>query len=278
MKATDWKLGLSSCSTSSLDEQVFAQYSQHGIGVMEISLPTELYKTIRWNEIKQHEKNYQVEIRSIHLPYYPFETLDLSSFDQQIRKNAIDQQLELVSKASDIGIAIAVIHPSGEPYPDHERSERLLYAREALSILAEKAKQYGTTIAVENLPRTCLGNSIEEMQFLISDNDDLRICFDTNHLLKQNNSDFIRALGHQFINIHVSDYDFLDEKHWMPYEGKTNWVELVSLLEEVGYAGPFLYEISLKKPKTLDRRDLTFADFKVNYDCCVQKIPAPRII
>lgn len=278
MNATDWKLGLSTCATNSLEKEVFEAYAENGIRIMEISLPTAMYDSIRWKSIAGYAKETDVEIRSIHLPYYPFETLDLSSPDAAVRKAALEMQTDLLARASEIGTRIAVIHPSGEPYLETERSERLKCAQDALASLAEKASAYGTTIAVENLPRTCLGNCIADMKYLTAGNEALRICFDTNHLLTQNNADFVRALGHLFVNMHVSDYDFVDEKHWMPYEGKNDWVELVALLEQVGYDGPFLYEVPRTKPRALDRRELTFADYKPNYEACIHKRPAPKIV
>ena len=278
MKAIDWKLGVSTCASNSLEEHVFASYLQNGIEVMEISLPTEMYALIDWKNTQKYADRYGIDIRSIHLPYYPFENLDFSASDADIRKNAVKLQSELIARACEIGIHVAVIHPSGEPYSEAERPDRLKYASESLALLAEKASVYGTTVAVENLPRTCLGNCISEMEFLVSANEKLRICFDTNHLLTENNADYIKRLGHLFVNMHVSDYDFIDEKHWMPYEGKNNWVELVSLLEQVGYQGPFLYEIPFAKPRFLARRELTYADFKPNYEACINKQTAPKII
>lgn len=278
MKATTWKLGLSTCATESLDRIFFDTYAENGIQVMEISLPTQMYPQIDWKTAKKDALETNVEIRSIHLPFYPFESNNIADPDAEIRKKSIEAQTELIKRAADIGTQIAVIHPSGEPNPAEERKERLLYARESLAILAENASKCGSTVAVENLPRTCLGNCIEEMRYLTDIHENLRICFDTNHLLLEKNADFIKALGDRFITIHVSDYDFLDEKHWLPYEGKTDWVELVTLLEEVGYCGPFLYEVPRRIPRTLNRRELTFADYRVNYEACVQKRVAPKII
>lgn len=278
MKATDWKLGLSSCATDSIDRSVFEAYAQNGIQVMEISLPMQMYLEIDWKAAKKDALETGVEIRSIHLPFYPFETNNIASPDAWVRKQSIEMQTELIKRSSEIGVKIAVIHPSGEPNPNDDRKNRLLYAQESLSILAENASHYGSTVAVENLPRTCLGNCIEEMRFLTAGNEKLRICFDTNHLLTEKNADFIKTLGNLFVTIHVSDYDFLDEKHWLPYEGKNDWVELVTLLEDAGYEGPFLYEVGRKTPPTLNRRELTFADYRKNYEACVQKRVAPKII
>ena len=116
---------------------------------------------------------------------------------------------------------------------------------------------------MEDLPRTCLGNCSAEILELLTADPSLTVCFDTNHLLGEPIADFVRAVGKKIETLHVSDYDFCNERHWLPYEGKVNWVELVEALEEVGYNGVWMYEIGFKASKNIDRdRDLNFDDFK----------------
>jgi sugar phosphate isomerase/epimerase len=129
----------------------------------------------------------------------------------------------------------------------------------------EIARRYGAVIAVEDLPRTCLGNTAAEIAELISVHPDLRVCFDTNHLLTEDAADFVRALGDKIITTHVSDYDFLNERHWLPGEGKLDWQSIVNALREVNYSGTWLYELGFDCPKTLIReRELTCEDFSRN--------------
>ena len=54
---------------------------------------------------------------------------------------------------------------------------------------------------------------------LISADDRLRVCFDTNHLLKESIIDFIYNVGDKIITTHVSDYARENERHWLPGEG-----------------------------------------------------------
>ena len=95
----------------------------------------------------------------------------------------------------------------------------------------------------ENLPRTCLCRTSDEMLRFLRDIPALRVVFDTNHSLKEDNAHYIRAVGEKIVTLHVSDYDFIDEKHWLPLEGKNDWEAILTALEEVGYAGRFLYEL-----------------------------------
>ncbi len=276
MKATNWKLGLSTCGLS-IDKELFNEYAKAGIEEMEISFGRDVNPPIDWKNVPIWAKDAGVGLWSYHLPFLPFEQLNIASLKKELRDQTVDYCLELIKKASGMGIKIAVLHPSGEPNPDNVREEMLKCAAESIAELQVKSKPYGVTIAVEDLPRSCLGNHSSDIKKLISLNEDLRVCFDTNHLLIQKNSDFIKDVGSKIITLHVSDYDFRNEQHWLPYEGKVDWVELVTLLEEVGYSGPFLYELGLQANKFIERRELTYLDFRKNYEAIVNK-KVPEIL
>jgi sugar phosphate isomerase/epimerase len=67
------------------------------------------------------------------------------------------------------------------------------------------------------------------------------------------------------ITSHVSDYDFVDERHLLPGEGKVDFEKLLSDLFENGYVGGWLYEVGFGASPRIEReRDLTPADFKRN--------------
>ena len=260
------KVGLSCCGFA-LNEENFRKLQQSGISAIEISMAPDQYKDIRYGEVQAYAKQYSTELWSFHLPFMPFREIDISSCRKELRDNAVRLYKELIEKAADIGIRTFVIHPSGEPIGVEEREDRIRYSMQTLDSLAEFAHQHGAVIAVENLPRTCLGNTADEMLRLLSANEKLRVCFDTNHLLQGSHADFIRKLGDKIVTLHVSDYDFVDEKHWLPGEGEIDWPALYSALRESGYSGAWLYEMGLTPTKTMERsRDLTFDDFRKNAD------------
>ena len=158
-----------------------------------------------------------------------------------------------------------IIHPSGEPIDESDRPTRMATAKASLKKLAEYGDTVGAVFAVEDLPRTCLGNSSAEILELISVHGSLRVCFDTNHLLGEDNISFVEKVATKIITTHVSDYDFVDEKHWLPGEGGIDWHSLYTALKNNGYDGPWLYEIGFKSPSTLKRtRELTCRDIADN--------------
>ena len=259
-----YTIGVSSCGFD-LTRENFLAVSQSGIGAVEISLPAEQYPSIDYAGVQRYAAEAGVKLWSYHLPFSPFSEIDPSSLDASVRAYTLDYFTRLIQKGAAIGIDKFVVHASGEPIGDEERPERMKRSQETLCALAETAAACGAVIAVEDLPRTCLGHTAEEIRELISANDKLRVCFDTNHLLTQDNVDFLRALGDKIVTVHVSDYDFINERHWLPGEGKVDWKALYTAFEECGYNGVWMYEISLGAPGTIRRdRDLTFADFARN--------------
>jgi sugar phosphate isomerase/epimerase len=93
----------------------------------------------------------------------------------------------------------------------------------------------------------------------------LYACFDTNHLLMDSHTDLIKAVSGRILTLHVSDYDFINERHWLPGEGKIDWPELIAALEKADYSGPWLYEVSRIPEKTIVRRQIVWRDFAENH-------------
>ncbi len=252
---TDW---LTAASTKKTDLETLRHYKACGIDGIEISLPCKEYETINLPQICQNACLAALEICSMHLPFSGEVTI--ASANPEHRQYAIALHRRLIAEGSDNGIRRYVLHPSTEPIADADRPAFMQQAKEALHELAEWASQHGSVICVEDLPRTCLGRTADEMAELLSADERLRVCFDVNHLLISNGSthaEFVQKLGSKIATLHLSDYDFIDERHFLPGNGLINWNEVITLLEEADYTGPFLYEVSAEKaPGPLDYAEL----------------------
>ena len=252
------KIGLSSCAKI-LNRQLFADYASSGIDAIEITPEWEDYKNLNYHDIKRYADEFGITLWSYHLP---FQTTDLSTTDRAWRLCTTEYMSELIKQGSDIGIHKFIAHPSSGSFEPEERQEKIECAKESLNELAEFAAKYDSQICVEVLPRQCLGNCSAEILELISVNDKLRVCFDTNHLLKEDCLDFIKAVGNKIVTLHVSDYDFVDERHWLPGEGKVDWNRLYQGIVDSGYNGVWMYELGFARS---DReKALTCKDFAAN--------------
>ncbi len=271
--------------TETFNEEFFKNCAEAGIRNIEPSLGIlEPYLTFDFKGLKKLSDTYGVKVWSFHLPFRPYEIIDISSSDKDVKKSAVDNYSELIKKAGDIGIDKYVIHSScvfkrEEVGKDFVR-ERLENAKESLARLADVAESAGGVMAVENLPPICCPTDYTEHLELLSADDRLRACFDTNHIVGGDPAEHIRALGERLITLHVSDYDLIFEKHWFPGEGKNNWNEIIDALSDINYKGVWLYEVAFGSLPTLPytRRSLTCEDFVRNAKEIFEKKPITKII
>lgn len=257
--------------------ETFQAYKNAGIEAMEISDGRiESAELIDFPALKALADEYGITLTTYHLPFSPFDKLDPSN--PTLADRTVDCFRAFIDKATAVGIMTFVIHPSGEPIKEEDRPARLGCARRSLARLAEHAAKKGAVIAVEDLPRTCLGRDSSDILSLISAHPALRVCFDTNHLLSEDIGEFIERVGAWIVTTHVSDYDFVNERHWLPGEGQIDWISLKTALDKVGYDGYWLYETGVGGSNwTIDReRCLTHADIRRNYnEIMAGKIPTP---
>ena len=247
----------------------FAAYFAAGIEAVELSLGgltlNDAYRALDLEAIVSNARAEGVEVWSFHLPFAPFEEVNIASLDENIRARTVAELSKIIRRVCATGVSLFVLHPSAEPNAEKDRARHMAQAKRSLAELAAVARECGATLAVEDLPRSCLGNCSEEIAELISADPELRVCFDTNHLLFEDPVRFVRALGDKIVTVHVSDYDLTDERHWLPGEGKADFYAISSALDEVGYRGPWLYEVGLETPKSIEReRELTLSDFVKN--------------
>ena len=215
-------------------------------------------------------RDSRVRLRSVHLPYGS--RLDLSQPDPTARAAALQQTTTSLHAAAALGARLMVVHPSAEPIPLDlpERTAHLDASRRSLEALAPIAAGLGVRLAVECLPRSCLGHTAAELYAIVEhvDPQAVGVCIDVNHLnLREPDiAAAVRILGPRLLTLHCSENDGIDERHWFPGhpEGVIDWAAFLGALVEVGYDGPFLYELrtlDLDVPATLVEVERNFADF-----------------
>lgn len=244
-----------------LTEENFKAMSDGGMTAVELCLirnPLEL----DFKKVHALANEHGIYIWSAHLPFK--HEWPLIQKTPEERKRAYDNNALLIERMSEIGVDKAVIHPSWIT-PDYiDRREALDIVKDALNRLADFAHTRGVQLAVENLPPVCLGNTCDEIVYLTNENPKLRVCFDVNHICFDTHEDFIDKLRDKIITLHISDFDFVDDRHWFPGEGKIDWIALYKKLCEAGYDGAWIYELSPGTVNEHRSRPLTVRDFYNN--------------
>lgn len=243
-----------------ITEDTFAAIGAAGLSTVEINGTGHDFDAFaRW------ANRYGIALWSRHLPYSPFTEMDIALADRAQRQKIVDFHANLIKEGANAGIKTFVLHPSTPITENMPRQERKKYAMDTLDRLAEIAHKEGAVIAVEDMILSCLGNSAQELKELISVNDKLRVCFDVNHLFNNTHKEFVEILGDKIVHTHISDYDFVEERHWFPGEGKIDWPQVYGALRDAGYSGVWNYEVGLAGAKIADRgRALTYADVYSN--------------
>lgn len=194
-----------------------------------------------------YSRKYNVEVRSFHIPfgsseYYRFEP---ASLDPAVRAETLALTKRLLKLVIPAGIRYVVLHGSLRVLPE-ERQQKLEVFVEYVQELCDFCKEYGITVAVETLKPRCIGNGLKEHLYIQEHvkRSNLGICFDSNHLLEEDNLDFLKGAGQYVVTTHFSDYDGIDERHWYPGRGINDWKQIVQILEEKGYREPYVFETS----------------------------------
>lgn len=190
----------------------------------------------RLKKIIERFRSNGINVWSVHIPF-GFE-IDISN--PIYAEAGISLCLKIMETCALVGVDKVIIHGSSEPIPEESRQERIECCINSL----ERLYRPDVKIALETLPRTCLGNSIEEMIYILKSMDGkVSCCVDVNHFHQGNIVDLIKKLKNYIITLHISDDDGHDEKHWLPGQGVLDWNGILSVLCEINYQGIFMYEV-----------------------------------
>lgn len=244
--AQNMQIGTTTALWKEPSTEDFIEAKRNGIKYAEIAL-NQCYRNVPEDEVipKMHALKDKIDssglkVWSIHLPFS--KTLDISVLDDSIREKNIEFIAEMIQVSSIFKPSKLVLHSSSEPIVDSVRERRLQKAIQSIGILRKYADEIGAQLCIENLPRTCLGNTPEELLRIIEDYAEVGICFDTNHYLKGTPIHFAQTAGHRIATLHISDYDGINESHWIPGEGIIPWKELFNIIQSKGYSGIYIHE------------------------------------
>jgi sugar phosphate isomerase/epimerase len=155
-----------------------------------------------------------------------------------------------IDMAQSFGIECLVIHPGCRPYPTTRDEFKTMIDLnvQAFRELGDLAGERNMKIGLENLPRTSAFDTSAKMLDLIDaiGNSAIGINFDTSHSNIAPGIDAgaaIRDFGTLMIGTHLSDNDGSGDQHKTPGGGKIDWIEIMTALSDIDYAGVINLEI-----------------------------------
>ena len=258
--STDAPLGKSLSRWNGFGVETLTQDCAKGLEYIEVTMNTVIGKDTAG--VKDRAAAYKakidsagVKIWSVHLPYSKH--IDISLVDSAKRANAVNYVREMMKAAGVFKAGRFVLHPSYDSVVPDDRAERIECCRASIAELAPVAAELGAILCIENLPRTCLGRNGQEMMKIIEGFDNVGICFDVNHLLYQNHADFLASIAKGSIKtVHISDYNFTDERHLIPGVGHIEWAPVWKGIKDNGYKGVMMFECDGTAEELAEARDL----------------------
>ena len=180
-----------------------------------------------------------IRAASVHLPFCGANlNWDPSSLDEAERREVVERQIRLIRKCSDLMGPMVTLHASTEP-PLEEHPQRIGQVCKSIEELLPTARELGFIINVEFLPRTCVGNCAEELLQIVShfDPSEVGICLDVNHIMARWRElpQLIDTLAPRVRSFHLSDYDGIDETHWLPGQGIIGWREVMKHIRAIDH-------------------------------------------
>lgn len=219
----------------------------HDCTTFRLPFVTDEYR--RWvDEIGVLAQELDIVFSQSHASFYNF-------CDETYKhKEYMDQMvLRAIECAALLNIPYVVIH-AGTDYGSAEFVKASKQKnREYFLPLIDYAQKLNTSIVLENLwdmnirPLRRYTANAEELVDLVDSfrSPSVGICYDTDHatLMAQSHEKSLKLIGSRLVATHISDCLSVECDHLLPYDGMTDWDEVMATLQSIGYTGDFTYEI-----------------------------------
>ena len=156
-----YPIGLAVLHSSLLSKENFSALKNAGIDAAEISIAhTDIpYSELDFDKIRRDADLAGLHLWSVHCQFTGVDAL--SSCDTELNKRWLERNKDVVNRVAAAGIDKMVMHTCD--CANDDRAGSIEHAMYYLNELVEYAHPKGFSIAAENLPRDCLGNTPEEL-------------------------------------------------------------------------------------------------------------------
>jgi sugar phosphate isomerase/epimerase len=215
--------------------------------------------TSLFTQAKKAADDAGINIWSVHMAFG--EEMDLSLIRESSRQRVVEAHKELLEYLSILDPEVILFHPSYYLDPPNQRDMRKSQLIKSVKELDQAVRDIGAVLVIENMlgPELMAGDRERPLMRTVEESVELfnrlpatiKLAVDMNHIEQPER--LVRALGNRLKTVHIADGTGRAENHWFPCsgEGKNDWTEILSALDEVDYAGPFLFECAYPDEKDL---------------------------
>lgn len=236
-----------------LGENEIRAAADHGFSFFEIwgHVPWfDIYSPSMASELKAMVHAHGMRIRSVHAPCEA--DWDISSENEEVRRTSVKEAILAIERCREMGGELVVMHPgrrvaSEGAAAEAEHDRRIDKSIESFVDILSAAEDNGILIAVENQWANEVGGREKYFMRLLDtlDPNVTGICFDSSHAnITPGTTEMIRRIKHPFITTHLSDNHGEYDEHKPPFTASIDWKEILKLLLDKGFRGPWLMEVT----------------------------------
>ena len=258
---SDWPIGMSTgCfyQTDILD--ILEVVRDGGFSIIEVcSYPAHLDYHDRDKVKRAAHKIREVGIEpfSFHAPFA--DHIDITSLDDEQRRNSVRELITASEAAAELGVRYMVLHPGpereGRP-PAEEFFYHLERACDSVNEVARRCEELGMTLLLENMLPHLLFGRIQDMLYIMGAARvrNIGTCLDTGHANLAGDLPLaMHKLSCHLRMLHINDNRGGGDEHLPPGEGKVNWHQLITELEQNGFRGGLILELSGRHGNDFDK-------------------------
>ena len=247
----DWPIGFSTgCFYNTPIFDCLEAVKAAGFSMVEVcSFPAHLdyHDTASVKKAAAEMESLHLEAYSMHAPFA--DHIDITALDSAEREQAAEELMRATEAAHLLGVRYLVLHPGPErsDLPSEERLQRMQNAVIVLNQVAGRCQELGIELILENmLPHLFSGNVCDLLWLLGAMNTSrVGVCLDTGHAFLSGDFDnVVQKLSRHLWMIHASDNNGSWDDHLPPGQGKVPWMSFCRRLDQIGFRGAVILELS----------------------------------
>ncbi len=222
-----------------------------------VYVPSDLYL---FSDGLDYIKESKLKFNCAHMPIN-FPWCDLASPYETDRLGICDMFIKFIKYLERYGCRAVVFHPGGltlgtNSVNESNLNEYLKYLEDSLNYISNNVN---LCVCIENMSSQYFLSTSEQMVELLKNCPKVYTCVDVNHYYHEKAWDAIPKFKDRIGEVHISDYDFVKERHMLPKEGLNDWNKIIEALKNANFKYSFNYELSSVYNYSLE-------SIKKNYD------------